>query len=890
MIRVPVEFRQKLYRNERDYLLYADITLSDGTVLNLENDQIWNNGMSIEDAVSEDDSFTALGAAILGAATLTINNMNESFSDYDFMNAKVILRVGLELSDGSGGTRVEDIQKGVFTVDDTSYNGALVVLTMLDNMEQFDRPYNNPLTGSKLAYPASLGEIVRNACTNCSVTLNTVTFPHDDFIVQKRPIDDALTYREVIGWAASIAGCFARCDRYGRLELKWFDRASLEARNQGYDGGEFDSSTPYSTGDAVNGGTFNPWNTGDAAEGGEFTDERMLHYIYALYSQNISMDDVVITGVRILVDNDDENSDERILAYTSGQTGYMVEISDNDFITKTNAQAVANWLGTQLIGLAFRKASVTHANDPSIEAGDIGVLFDRKNREYPILITRTVFSVGSAQETVSGAETPSRNGATRYTSVSKSWVASRKLLNKEQSIREQAMLELERSLASKSGLYMTVEATASGNIYYLHDHPDLEDSAIVWKMTKDAVGVTNNYDGDDTVWSSGLTVDGTLITQLISTVGLDASWINTGFLSATRIKGGSLTLGGSNNVNGVLTILAADGTTVIGKWDKDGITANTGGKLTSKNGRVYFDLDNNELACDRMVSSDSSNVFVAQITNFSHNGAQVKGFRLYNSSNANVSSKIVLIPSGDSSNPDRIEGGSNGLKVSNGLNNAGVYATANKYLGLYGGGVSNTQSSIEGYTTTQGLILIEPYYIVSGTTYNSAGNIRVRGSLYCNRTIEATNLTISNVKSRVVDTDNYQKRLLYCYEMPSPMFGDIGEGVTDEDGFCVVEIDDIFGESVCQSIEYQVFLQKEGPGDIWVDQKEYNYFVVRGTPNLKFSWEIKAKQRDFEMDRLELYDRDQYADMNLPEVIELQLEDELDRYISEQEEILYETA
>ena len=115
----------------------------------------------------------------------------------------------------------------------------------------------------------------------------------------------------------------------------------------------------------------------------------------------------------------------------------------------------------------------------------------------------------------------------------------------------------------------------------------------------------------------------------------------------------------------------------------------------------------------------------------------------------------------------------------------------------------------------------------------------------------SSGLTVSGSKSRIVETPDYSKRLLYSYEMSSPMFGDIGESQLDENGLAYIDIDEIFSETVNGSVEYQVFLQKEGPGDLWVKQKNLTYFVVEGTPNLKFSWEIKMKQRDYELVRLE---------------------------------------
>lgn len=128
--------------------------------------------------------------------------------------------------------------------------------------------------------------------------------------------------------------------------------------------------------------------------------------------------------------------------------------------------------------------------------------------------------------------------------------------------------------------------------------------------------------------------------------------------------------------------------------------------------------------------------------------------------------------------------------------------------------------------------------------------------------ITTTDLTASGTKKRIVDTFNYATRSLYCYEMPCPVFGDMGEAVLDEEGKCIIMIDDIFSETITTNIEYQVFLQKEGEGDIWVEKKENTYFEVTGAPNLKFAWEIKARQKDFETERLEIFDEEDFADID----------------------------
>ena len=110
--------------------------------------------------------------------------------------------------------------------------------------------------------------------------------------------------------------------------------------------------------------------------------------------------------------------------------------------------------------------------------------------------------------------------------------------------------------------------------------------------------------------------------------------------------------------------------------------------------------------------------------------------------------------------------------------------------------------------------------------------------------------TSYGTKSRGVETEDYGNRLLYCYETPSPMFGDMGEGKIAEDGKCYVWIESVFNQTIADG-KYQVFLQKYGEGECYVSERKANYFVVEGTVGLKFGWEIKARQADYENYRLE---------------------------------------
>lgn len=125
------------------------------------------------------------------------------------------------------------------------------------------------------------------------------------------------------------------------------------------------------------------------------------------------------------------------------------------------------------------------------------------------------------------------------------------------------------------------------------------------------------------------------------------------------------------------------------------------------------------------------------------------------------------------------------------------------------------------------------------------------GSKYSN--LSPNGLWCTGSKHRVVRTQDYGERLLCCYETPSPMFGDVGSAQTDETGKCIIFVDEKFAQTIDTEYLYDVFLTKYGLGDCYVSERTPAYFTVEGTKNLKFAWEIKTIQRDYENLRLEEY-------------------------------------
>ena len=547
MINVSNEFKQILNSGYRNYLCKARIVLTDGTILNVDNEKIMSSGFSVENVVSQDDSFTALGSCIVDSATLSIYNNDDFYSDYVFEDAQITMYVGLELSNTT-----EYIQKGVYIVNTATYGDSTITLNLMDNMIKFDKAYSE----STLIYPATLSAIVRDACSVCGVTLSatSVNFPNSTYTVSQRPNSESTTFREVLSWVATIAGRFLRCDINGNLEFAWFDTASLVTEESDLDGGIFDSSSPYSTGDVADGGTFNPWNTGYVADAGTFTDRINVHYINQLFSQNFAVDDITITGVRIILDTIESSEDETVeKEYLFGNTGYIIEVKNNPFITSETVNSIGTYLSTLLVGLKFRPCTISHINNPLIEAGDVALAFDKKGDEHPILITRVTFAPNSQQTIVCGAESPTKNSSAQLTETTKSFLENAKKIKETKRAVAEAFDTLTTRLNNAGGLYYTVvPQTGGGSITYYHNKPELSNSNIQLVVSDVGITVTSNGTDAHPTWY-GLTVDGQYIANIMNTIGINFDW---GVGGELQIKKGTQETFYANANTGVVRIVA----------------------------------------------------------------------------------------------------------------------------------------------------------------------------------------------------------------------------------------------------------------------------------------------------------------------------------------------
>ena len=156
---------------------------------------------------------------------------------------------------------------------------------------------------------------------------------------------------------------------------------------------------------------------------------------------------------------------------------------------------------------------------------------------------------------------------------------------------------------------------------------------------------------------------------------------------------------------------------------------------------------------------------------------------------------------------------------------------------------------LNGGSTVYGGLKVAEIYSLTGQKrfhiQDGAFAIRLHGGAYV-----YGDFGVSGAKNALVETENFGHRAVSAYETAEYYFGDIGSAKL-KDGKCKIEIEEIFAETVNTNIEYQVFLQAYGNANIWVSERHQDYFIVEGTDDIEFAWELKAKRKGYENARLE---------------------------------------
>lgn len=312
--------------------------------------------------------------------------------------------------------------------------------------------------------------------------------------------------------------------------------------------------------------------SGNNADDGTFELVDNFHFLTQWKTGlTTGIENIKITGVQT---TDNENT------YTYGTDGYILAI-ENSLIEDKNL--LVNTVGAKLVGLTFMNFSGEHLSYPLAEFMDLAYVIDRAGKTNRTILTDITFNFLGFTQLKCSAENSVRNSSKYVSAETKAIQKSSAITEKKISKYDEAVQSLTALMTQGMGFFKTEEIKEDKSVvFYLHNKERLEDSNIIWKMVGDAFAVST--DGGKT-WNAGLDSNGNAVVNVLSAVGINCDWIHSG----------TLTLGGYNNRNGVLSMQDSAGNE-IGRWNNQGVYArghyvsedSAGRKIDLHNARIDF--------------------------------------------------------------------------------------------------------------------------------------------------------------------------------------------------------------------------------------------------------------------------------------------------------------
>lgn len=458
-------------------------TPTKGTAFNITDKDII--GAVTVDWSSVTGSKLDLGSACMSELSFTLENTDGAFDDKVFEGAQLYVTTSF-----STGSTTETVPIGYYTVDSPPRKLRSIKITAYDRMAKFNRVYD-----SELAYPATLYQIVADACTKCGVSqkLPTNTL-HRGVSIPKRPKADNLTYRQVLVWAAELMGVSLYIDYDGKLTGGWYATNAKHTVIKASD-------------------RFTSGNT-DFAE-----------------------NNIVFSGVRIV--GNDENKTE----YLAGTKDYAFNIEGNLLVqSDMNLSTLATELKTARCSLTYTPMSCTTHSFPHLRPLDI-LHFETAQGTKKVVLTNVKWQSQNRCTKLEGkGETATQSGYATMGAFTPKQQAILEQTRAQQAAQindfEQATLALNETIANSMGLYVTRKADSNGAVItYYHDKPTLEGSNTIYCRNAGGYAWTNNgWNNGSPNWEYGVSKDGDAVIRSIAANKISASYITTDILSSPTGK------------------------------------------------------------------------------------------------------------------------------------------------------------------------------------------------------------------------------------------------------------------------------------------------------------------------------------------------------------------
>lgn len=514
MINVSNEFK-KLMEERQDFKCNAEVTLANGTVLTLGEDDFSIDNNSLVDSAGANT--IPLGVALSRNVQLEIMNDDDHLSNYDFFGAKIRLYLTFELS-----STTEKIEYGTFTVTQPETYGNVVTIVGHDDMYKADKSYSTSLT-----FPATAKSVLIDSCDTCGILIGDSNFLHNDFQIPTMPSSE-YTHRQIIGFIAMIACGNARIDRTGHLQIMTYD--------------------------------FNYENDS-------------IHDLTDYNNLTCDTNDVQVTGVQMTktvtkttTDEDGNENEEDVEEIVKvGGDSYVLSIENP--LVKGHEETLISWIYEIFENVTFRGFTMDYISYPIAEFMDKIKVTDWRGNNFYSVLTDVNFVFFGYTTLKNSAESPLRNQSNYTSSNQKAIIQGKQLIEQERNNRQNALDKMQEALKNSNGMYATQEILLDGStIYYLHDKPTLVESKNVIKLTSEVIGFS--IDGGKT-YPYGFTITGEMVARLLYTEGINADYINTGALTV-KDKSGNIIFYADMETGTVK--ISGDNVTIGGKSAPDAIS------------------------------------------------------------------------------------------------------------------------------------------------------------------------------------------------------------------------------------------------------------------------------------------------------------------------------
>ena len=212
MLDVSAAYTAAIKDKNRTDRIAGTIKLCDGETINITDDIIVNNSVTLKEQLVSGDTFE-IGTFYTNQLDITV--YDDNFLTRTYANARITPKYEIQLADGTW----ESVPLGVFTVDNslTKRKGSIHKLTAFDDSTRFDVNISAYAGGRK-----TVQQHIKDAAADVGIELATTDFgayPNDNLTVDSTISTEIQTYRDLIEWCCAIMAASARINRYGKLEI-----------------------------------------------------------------------------------------------------------------------------------------------------------------------------------------------------------------------------------------------------------------------------------------------------------------------------------------------------------------------------------------------------------------------------------------------------------------------------------------------------------------------------------------------------------------------------------------------------------------------------------------------------------------------------------------------